>query len=153
MAPPPNNGRRPTTLIEAARKCQTHLETLEKYAKKSRAEHHTSATKTLLDEVIKHTNGSIGSLKTWTTEIEKGRQTSDESIIKTVNASFEQLEEGITAAQVTLDHRLRWLKYRGILHTKKFVLGSKCYYHLANLLQGKKQMRSLYKLWPISAPQ
>lgn len=149
MAPAPNNGRPPATLIEAACKCQTHLEALGQYAQKSKAEHYTSETKTLLDEVVRHTNGSIGSLKTWTAEIEKGRQTSDESIIITVNASFEQLEECITTAEVALDHRhhLHWLKLPRIRPFKKFVLGSKCCHHpLADLLQGKKQMRSSNKL-------
>ena len=149
MAPPPTNGHRPVTLIEAARKCQTHLETLRQYAQKSKAEHHTFATKTLLDEVIRHTNGSIGSLKTWTTEIEKGRQTSVESIINTVNAYFEQLEEDITAAEVALEQRchLRWLRFRGRNLIKRFVRGSKHRYDpLANLRQGKKQMSGSCKL-------
>ena len=156
MAPPPANGHRPATLIEAARTCQTHLETLGQYAQKSKGEHYTSATKTLLDEVARQTNGSIGSLKTWTAEIEKGRQTSDEKIINTVNAYFEQLEEGITAAQVALDHRLhlRWLKFRSRLSVNKFVLGSRyCHDPLANLVLGKKQTSGSCKLWLISASQ
>ena len=145
MAPPPNDSRRPTALIDAARSSQRLLEELGQYAQKSKAEHYTSTTKALLDEVVRHTNGSIGSLKTWITEIEKGRQTSDESIIKTVNADFAQLEEGIKAAKVALDHRRRHrrLKLGSILPNKKLVLGPKCCYEpFANVIQGKKQPRS-----------
>ena len=156
MEPSQANGHRPATLIEAARKCQTHLETLRQYAQKSKGEHYTSATQTLLDEVARQTNGSIGSLKAWTAEIEKGRQTSDESIINTVNAYFEQLEEGITAAEVALELRLRlrWLKFFSRLPVKKFVPVSKyCHDPLANVMPGKKQISGSCKLWLISASQ
>ena len=125
MTPPPNNSRQPSTLIEAARQCQIDLKRLGEYAQKSKAEHYTSATKGLLEEVVRHTNGSIGSLETWITEIEKGRQTSDASILKTVNAYFVQLEDGIKAAKAALDHRRRFRrpKLRDILPVKKLVLG------------------------------
>lgn len=144
------DGRQPKSLIEAARKCQTHLETLGEYAQKSKAEHHTSATKTLMDEVFRHTSGSIESLKLWTIEIEKGRQTSDESIINTVSAYFEELEERITSAEAALEHRHRlgWLQF------EKFVPESKyCHHHLADSMQGKKQTRGSCKLKLLSAPQ
>ena len=155
MVPPPTNGHRPATLIEAARKSQTHLETLRLHAQKSKAEIHTSATKSLLDEVIRHTNGSIGSLKTWTTEIEKGRQTSAEKIINTVNAYFEQLEESITAAEAALEIRrhLRWPRFLGRHLIKKLVRGSKhCHDPLADLMQ-EMQISGSSKLWLMSAPQ
>ena len=145
MTPPPNNSRQPSTLIETARKCQTHLERLGEYAQKSKAEHYTSGTKSLLEEVVRHTNGSIGSLKTWITEIEKGRQTSDASILKTVNAYFVQLEDGIKAAEAALDHRRRFrrLKLRYILPVEKLVLGPECCHDpLAKMTQGRKQPRS-----------
>ena len=145
MTPPLNNSRRPSTLIEAARQCQAHLRRLEEYAQESKAEHYTSATKSLLEEVVRHMNGSIGSLETWITEIEDGRQTSDASILKTVNAYFAQLEDGIKAAKAALDHRRRFsrLKLRYILPAKKLVLGLECCNDpLANMTQGRKQPRS-----------
>ncbi len=119
------DGHQRKSLIEAARKCMWHLETLGKYAQKSKAEHHTSATKTLMDEVFRQTSGSVISLELWTIEIEKGRQTSDESIINTVSAYFEELEERITAAEAALKHRNRlgWLKF------EKFVPESKYCHH------------------------
>ena len=120
MATPPNNGHQPT-LTETAHQCQTYLEVLGQHAQKSKAEHYTAGTKSLLTEVVRHINGSIGSLKTWTTEIEKGRQTSDEYIINTVNFYFAQLEDGIKAAEVALNHRLH-LRWERIFRTKKLVL-------------------------------
>ena len=144
MAPPPNNNRRPSTLIEAARQCQRHLQKLGEYAQKSKTEHYTSATKNLLEEVVTHTKGSIGSLETWITEIENGRQTSDESILNTVNAYFVELEDGIKAAKAALDHRRRFrrLKLRYVLPVKKLVLGPKCCNDpLAKMTQGRKQPR------------
>lgn len=149
MALPPNIVRRPRTLIEAARKCQVHLEKFGRYAEMRKPKHYTSATKSLLDEVVRHTNGSVGSLKAWTTEIEKGRQTTDESIISTVNAYFEQLEEGITAAEFALHHRchLRWLRFRSIRPLKKFLPVSKCCLDpLADLMLGMKQTCGSCKL-------
>ena len=143
MTPPPNNSRRPSTLVEAARQCQTHLERLGEYAQKSKAEHYTSATKSLLEEVVRHTNGSIGSLETWITEIEKGRQTSDASILKTVNADFVQLEDGIKAAEAALDHRRRLSRFKLRRPAEKLVLGPECCHDaLAKMTQGRKQPRS-----------
>ena len=145
MTPPPNNSRRPPTLIEAAGQCQTHLQRLGEYAQKSKAEHYTSTTKSLLEEVVRHTNGSIGSLETWITEIKKGRQTSDAHILKTVNDYFAQLEDGIKAAKAALDHRRRFrrLKLRYVLPSKKLVLRPKCCHGpLAKMTQGRKQPRS-----------
>ena len=145
MTPPPNSSRRPSTLVEAARQCQTHLERLGEYAQKSKAEHYTSATKSLLEEVVRHTNGSIGSLETWITEIEKGRQTSDASILKTVNAYFVQLEDDIKAAKAALDQRRRLsrFKLRHVLPAEKLVLGPECCHDaLAKMTQGRKQPRS-----------
>lgn len=77
------------------------------------------------------------SLSTWITEIERGRQTSDENIINTVNAYFAQLEDGIKAAEAALDHRPRFslLKLRSVVHITKLVLGAeRCYDLLANLI-------------------
>ena len=142
MTPPPNNSRRPSTLIEAAAQCQTHLKRLGEYAQKSKAKHYTSATRSLLEEVVRHTNGSIGSLETWITEIKKGRQTSDASILRTVDAYFVQLEDGIEAAKGALDHRRRLsrLKLRYILPVQKLVLGPEfCHDQVAKMTQGRKQ--------------
>lgn len=137
MSPSPKNSRQPTTLIEAARNCQTHLKILGQYAQKRKAEHYTSATKALYDAVVRHTNGSVVSLGTWITEIERGRQTSDESIINTVNAYFAQLEDGIKAAEVALDNRPRFsrLRLRSVIPITKLVLGpERCYDPLADLM-------------------
>lgn len=140
MATPPDNGHRPT-LIETARQCQTHLEALGKHAQKKKAEHYTLGTKNLLDEVVRHTNGSIGSLKTWITEIEKGRQTSDESIINTVNAYFIQLEDGITAAEVALNRRLH-LRWDGILRTKRKEATAQLLNNLADISATLKNLQN-----------
>ena len=121
MKHPLKNGRRPTTLVAAAFKCQRLLETLGQEAQKQKAGHYRSETKALLEEVIKDTSGSIVSLKTWTTEIERGQQTSDERIIQTVSHYFDDLEEGIAAAKDALHHRchLHLLKPR----RSKLVIG------------------------------
>ena len=143
------NSRQPITLIEAARNCQTHLKRLGQYAQKSKAEHYTSASKVLLEGVVRDTSGSIGSLETWITEIGKGRQTSDDNIINTVNGYFAQLEDGIKAAEVALDPRprSRLLKLSSVLHITRLVLGPECCYDpLAKLLQGEKQPCSWWKL-------
>lgn len=145
MSPSPKNSRQPTTLTEAARNCQTHLQRLGQYAQNCKAEHYTSATKALLDGVVRHTDGSIVSLGTWIAEIERGRQTSDENIINTVNAYFAQLEDGIKAAEAALDNRPRFsrLRLRSGISITKLVLGAdRCYDPLANLIQGKKQPRN-----------
>ena len=148
MALPPNIVRRPRTLIEAARKCQLHLETFGRYAEMRKPKHYTSATKSLLDEVVRHTNGSVGSLKAWRSEIEKGRQTTDESIISTVNAYFEQLQEGITAAESALHNRLhlRWLRFRSSPIKKFLPLSKCCLDSLADLTLGMKQTCGSCKL-------
>ena len=108
------NGRRPTTLVAAAFKCQKLLETLGQEAQKIKTGHYRSETKSLLEEVVKDTSGSIVSLKTWITEIERGQQTSDERIIKSVSRYFDKLEEGISAAKDALHNRchLHLLKLR-----------------------------------------
>ena len=121
MKHPLKNGRRPTTLVAAASKCQRLLETLGQEAQKEKTGHYRSETKVLLEKVIKDTSGCIGSLKTWTTEIERGHQTSDERIIETVSHYFDKLEEGISAAKDALHHRchLHLLKLR----RSKLVIG------------------------------
>ncbi|KAK4695445.1 hypothetical protein P7C71_g2311, partial [Lecanoromycetidae sp. Uapishka_2] len=108
-------------LIDTASECKSKLDQLRQNAKDSRRKHFTSATHNLIDEVIGHTEGSIGSLRAWCAEIAKGRQTEDLNIIKTVAEHFKQLHRRIATADNALHHRLalRGLNLRILVPSQK----------------------------------
>lgn len=93
-------------MIDTARECDNLLEQLKQHADRSKRRHLTTATLSLLDEVVGHVTGNSNALKAWSAAVGKGRQTTDPNIIRTVDEHFRQLEKRIAHVESALRHRL-----------------------------------------------
>lgn len=107
MAPPLRSRDKKIDLIESAAKCEQCLDQLRKHARDKKTKYTKGKKQALLEDIITHGNRAIKSLKAWIAAIGRGRQTSDESIQKSIDVTFDSIISRVKDAREALDHRLR----------------------------------------------
>ena len=99
------------------------LQKLKESAARSRSWHTTASTLNLLQRVHHDISDSLRNLQTWVAQFKKGKQTTDEEVIRAVHQLFTSLGLHIDAVDTALDSRLWHRKFFsiGILNKKKLV--------------------------------
>ena len=111
MALPSESSPEPIDLSESAKKCERRLDHLRKHATEQKTIITSGKKHRLLEDIIASCNTHIQSLKAWRAAINKGRQTSDESIRDSINFFFENIISRVADAQAALKHRLGLSRY------------------------------------------
>lgn len=111
MASPLESSTQQINLSESAEQCERCLDHLKKHATEQKAKLGSGKKHKLLEDMIASCDSNIQSLKAWRAAINKGRQTSDESIRASINFFFQNIISRVADARTALQHRLSLSRY------------------------------------------